>query len=142
MEVDEQIKVLHEFIERNYYPQLLEAVRKGQNFLVLDFSELIKFNPEIIDELSETPEEVLKAAELAIKEFDLPKKVIKFNVRLTNLPESLKIKINEIRSKHLNKLIWTEGVIRQKSDVRLTFLLSSNVLLVVILSIGFSWTQI
>ncbi|MEK6937657.1 MAG: minichromosome maintenance protein MCM [Nanoarchaeota archaeon] len=118
MEVDEQIKVLHEFIERNYYPQLLEAVRKGQNFLVLDFSELIKFNPEIIDELSETPEEVLKAAELAIKEFDLPKKVIKFNVRLTNLPESLKIKINEIRSKHLNKLIWTEGVIRQKSDVR------------------------
>ncbi len=118
MDVDEQIKVLREFIEHNYYPQLLEAVRKGQNFLVLDFSELIKFNTEITEELSESPEEVLKAAEIAIKEFDLPKKVIKFNVRLTNLPESLKIKICEIRSKHLNKLIWAEGIVRKKSDVR------------------------
>jgi replicative DNA helicase Mcm len=118
MDVDEQIKVLREFIEHNYYPQLLESVRKGQSWLVLDFSELIKFNTELIEELSESPEEVLKAAELAIKEFDLPKKITKFNVRLTNLPESLKIKISEIRSKHLNKLIWAEGIVRQKSDVR------------------------
>jgi len=118
MDVDEQIKVLRDFIEHNYYPQLLEAVRKGQSFLVLDFSELIKFNTELTDELSENPEEVLKAAELAVKEFDLPKKITKFNARLTNLPESLKIKISEIRSKHLNKLIWAEGIVRQKTDVR------------------------
>jgi len=38
MEVDEQIKVFRDFIEQNYYPELLEAVRKGNNFLVLDFS--------------------------------------------------------------------------------------------------------
>jgi len=118
MDVDEQIKVFREFIEHNYYPQLLEAVRKGQNFLVLDFSELIKFNTELIEEISENPEELLKAAELAIKEFDLPKKVTKFIVRLTNLPESLKMRISELRSKHLNKLVWVEGVVRQKSDVR------------------------
>ncbi|MFA6461526.1 MAG: minichromosome maintenance protein MCM [Candidatus Woesearchaeota archaeon] len=118
MDVDEQIKVFREFIEHNYHPQLLEAVRKGQNFLVLDFSELIKFNTELTEELSDSPEELLKAAELAVKEFDLPKKVTKFAVRLSNLPESLKIKISELRSKHLNKLIWAEGVIRQKSDVR------------------------
>ena len=40
MEVDEQIKVFRDFIEQNYYPELLEAVRKGNNFLVLDFSLL------------------------------------------------------------------------------------------------------
>jgi replicative DNA helicase Mcm len=118
LDIDEQIKVFREFIEQNYYPQLLEAVRKGQNWLVLDFSGLIKFNTEITEELLENPEELLKAAELAIKEFDLPKKVKKFNVRLHNLPESQKIQISEIRSKHLNKFVWAEGVVRNKTDVR------------------------
>ncbi|MBI4981433.1 AAA family ATPase [Candidatus Woesearchaeota archaeon] len=118
MEVEEQIKVLREFIEQNYYPQLLEGVRKGQMFLALDFSELVKFNTEISEELLESPEEVLKAAEMAVKEFDLPQKVQKFTIRLVNLPDSQKINVSDIRSKHLNKFLWTEGVVRQKSDVR------------------------
>lgn len=118
MEVQEQIKIFREFIERNYHPQLLEAVRKGQRFLILDFSELIKFNTEITNEILETPEELLKSAELAVKEFDLPEKVSKFTVRFKNLPDSEKIKISEIRSKHLNKFVWIEGIVRQKTDVR------------------------
>jgi len=118
MEVDEQIRLFREFIEQNYHAQLLESVRKGQISLVLDFSELIKFNTELTDEILETPEELLKAAEIAIKEFDLPKKVDKFNVRLRNLPDSLKVNISELRSKHLGKFIWTDGIVRQKSEVR------------------------
>ncbi len=118
MEVDEQIKVFRDFIEQNYWPQLLEAVRKGNYFLVLDFGELVKFNTEICEELLESPEELLKAGELAIKEFDLPKKIVKFSLRMKNLPVSQKLAISEIRSKHLGKFIWAEGVVRQKSDVR------------------------
>ncbi len=118
MEVDEQIKIFREFIEQNYYPQLLEAVRKGQGFIVLDFNELIKFNTELGDEILESPEELLKAGELAIREFDLPKKVKKFTIRLRNLPNTQKVLISEIRSKHLLKLVWMEGIVRQKSDVR------------------------
>ena len=118
MDVDEQIKVFREFIEQNYYPQLLEAVRKGQLFLVLDFAELVKFNTEICEELLEAPEELLKAGELAVKEFDLPKKIAKFSLRIHNLPSSQNIKISDIRSKHLTKLMALEGIVRQKSDVR------------------------
>jgi len=118
MEVDEQIKIFREFIEHDCYPQLLENVRKGQNSLILDFSELIKFNTEIAEEILDKPEELLKAAEIAVKEFDLPKKIDIFNVRLKNLPESLKVQVNEIRSKHLGKFIWCDGIVRQKSDVR------------------------
>lgn len=118
MDEGQQIKVFQDFIEHNYYPQLLEAVRKGENFLVLDFSELIKFNTEITEEILERPEDLLKAAELAVREFDLPRKVTKFNVRFRNLPESQKVKISEIRSKHLSKFLWSEGIIRQKSEVR------------------------
>ncbi|MBT3721425.1 minichromosome maintenance protein MCM [archaeon] len=118
MEVDEQISLFREFIEQNYHAQLLEAVRKGHNSLILDFSELIKFNTELIEDLLDSPEDLLKAAELAVKEFDLPKKIKDFSIRLRNLPESLKIQINEVRAKHLNKFIWTTGIVRQKSDVR------------------------
>ncbi len=118
MEVDEQIKTFRDFIEQNYYPQLLEAVRKGESFLKLDFSELVKFNTEIAEGVLENPQELLKAGEIAIKEFDLPKKVSKFNIRFINLPESQKVLISEIRSKHLNKLLWVDGIVRNKTDVR------------------------
>src|SRR3990167_4307274 len=118
MEVEEQIKIFREFIEQNYYPQLLEAVRKGECHLVLNFGELVKFNTEICEETLESPEELLKAAELAVKEFELPRKITKFNVRLYNLPISQKINISEIRSKHLSKFLVIEGIVRQKSDVR------------------------
>lgn len=118
MDIEQQIKTFQEFIEQNYYPQLLESVRKGENHIILDFTELIKFNTEITEELLERPEELLKAAELAIREFDLPKKITKFCVRFRNLPESQKVQISEIRSKHLNKMLWSEGIVRKKSDVR------------------------
>ena len=57
MDVEEQIKTFREFIEQNYYPQLLETVRKGHSHIQLDFSELIKFNTEITEEILEAPEE-------------------------------------------------------------------------------------
>ncbi len=118
LEVDKQITLFREFIEQHYHAQLLEAVRKGQNSMVLDFSALLKFNTELTEEIIEDPENLLKAAELAIKEFDLPKKLDKFNVRLKNFPESLKVRVSEIRSKHLGKFLWCDGIVRQKSDVR------------------------
>src|SRR3989338_649246 len=39
-------------------------------------------------------------------------------VRFTTLPGSQKMMIRNIRSSHIQKLIWLEGVVRQKSDVR------------------------
>src|SRR3989338_6957727 len=118
MEVEEQIRTLRDFLEQNYHPQLLEGVRKGQSFLTVDFAELIKFNTELSEEFLENPVELLKAAELAVKEFDLPTKIAKFNVRFSNLPDSVQISVSDIRSKHLNKFIKLEGVVRQKTDVR------------------------
>ena len=68
MDVEEQVRIFREFIEKNYLPQLLEAVRKGEPSLCIDFAELIKFNTEITEEILESPEELLKAAEIAVKE--------------------------------------------------------------------------
>ncbi len=119
MEVGEQIKIFKEFIEQYYNLQLQEAVRKGESFLLMDFSQLIKFNTEITEAILEEPEELLEAAEIAAKELAEPtKKVAKFNIRFINIPDSQKIMINEIRSKHLNKFICVEGLVRNKTSVR------------------------
>ena len=118
MEGAEQVKRFKEFLESNYHPKLLKMIRKGQSFIVIDFSDLLKFNPELADELLEDPEEVIKAGEIAIQEFDLPDNLKNFKIRFNNLPEDQKIMIRNIRSKHINKLFVMEGVVRQKSDVR------------------------
>ncbi|MAG08014.1 AAA family ATPase [Candidatus Woesearchaeota archaeon] len=118
MEVTEQIKRFHQFFEDVYQGVLLENVRTGAKSIVIDFTELLKFDPELGDILLEQPEEVIKAAELSIEQFDLPAEVKDFKLRLENLPPSQKIMIRNIRSEHIGKLVVVEGIVRQKSDVR------------------------
>ncbi len=118
MEVADQIKKFEEFIQSHHHAELLEKVRKGENFIVLDFGELSKFDPELADLLLDQPEEVARAAELAVENFDLPKEVKGFRARIKDIPETQKTYIRDIRSKHIGKFIFTDGVVRQKSDVR------------------------
>jgi len=118
MNTNEQIKKLGEFLEKNYYDKIVSNIRKGKNFVVVDFSELSKFDPSLAELLIEQPEEVLKAAEYAVKNFDIEGDLDSFRVRFTKLPESLSVEIRNIRSQHISKLIVTQGIVRQKSDVR------------------------
>ncbi len=118
LDARELIQKLHDFFQQHCYAELVEQARKGQKWLNVDFPALSKFDPDIADALLELPEEFLKAAELAIEEFDVPGDVKGFAVRFFNLPESSRIMIRNIRSVHLNKLIFVEGIVRQKSDVR------------------------
>ncbi len=118
MDAIEQIKRFQEFIELQYYPTLLENVRKGNSYLVLDFAELSKFDPELATDLMEFPEDVIKAAETAVKQFDLGQELGSFKVRFRNPPGNLATPIKDVRSKHIGKFIYIEGIVRQKSDVR------------------------
>ncbi|MEK6874844.1 MAG: minichromosome maintenance protein MCM [Nanoarchaeota archaeon] len=118
MEVMEQIRTWGEFFRENYYADLLEHARKQEYWVDIDFSTLSKFSIEIADTLITQPEEMLKAAEIAIGQMDLPGERKPFQVRIFNLPRSQKILLREIRSTHLGKLIWTTGVVRNKGEVR------------------------
>lgn len=118
MDATEQIKRFKEFIEAYYLKQLLEKSQKGSNFLLLDFAELITFDPELADLFLDQPEESVKAAEIAIEQFDIPQKTEAMKIRIKNLPNNQKIMIRDIRSKHIGKFLSMEGTVRQKSDVR------------------------
>ncbi len=115
--VIEQIKRFQDFIDSNYYNSLLENARKGNKFLLINFTELSKYDPDLATELLDSPEETIKAIEKAIEQFDVDG-LANFKIRFYNLPKSQHIMIRDIRSKHINKLLFVEGLIRQKSDVR------------------------
>ena len=117
LNASEQIKRFQEFLESSYYNQVVENLRKDSKFVIVDFVELSKFDLDLANELLEHPEDTIKAAELAAQQFDL-ENITSFKVRFKNLPDSQKIMIRNIRSKHLEKLVYVEGVVRQKSDVR------------------------
>ena len=115
MDTSDQVRRFEEFFEDSYKTNILEASRKGESFLVVDFKKLVKFDPEVAELLLEEPEETIAASELAVKQFDINGK---FNLRFKNLPEPQKMMIRNIRSKNLDKFYCIEGVVRQKSDVR------------------------
>jgi len=119
MDVSEQIKRFEQFVEQNYHLDLLEAINSGHNFLVIDFANLSKFDPELADLLLDQPEEVLKAFEIAVKNIEeFPASFNRFYIRFKNVPRSQSIKIRDIRSLNIDRLVCADGIVRQKSDVR------------------------
>lgn len=117
LNVIEQIKRFQDFIDSSYYNSLLENVRKGNKFLLIDFQELAKYDLDLANELLDFPEETIKAIEKSIEQFDVDG-LKNFKIRFHDLPQSQHIMIRDIRSKHINKLLFVDGVIKQKSDVR------------------------
>ncbi len=118
MDAQTQIETFKDFFEQHYVVQILEAIRKGSSSISVDFSLLSRHSPELAEQLLETPDEAIKAAEIAVEHFDIPESIKNFRVRFTNIPDGQKMAISDIRSKHINKLIYIEGIVRQKSDVR------------------------
>ncbi|MFC2016766.1 minichromosome maintenance protein MCM, partial [Chloroflexota bacterium] len=117
IDASEQIKGFQDFLEPYYYSQIVENLRKDHKFVVVDFAELSKFDLDLANELLENPEDTIKAAELAVEQFDL-EDIKGFKVRFGNLPDNQKIMVRNIRSQHIGKLMYAEGIVRQKSDVR------------------------
>lgn len=117
IDASEQIKRFHDFLESFYYSDIVENLRKDLKFVVISFAELSKFDLDLANELLENPDDTIRAAELAVEQFDL-EDITGFKVHFTNLPDSQKIMVRNIRSKHISRFISAEGIVRQKSDVR------------------------
>ena len=114
---NEQIKRFQEFLESFCYEQIIENLRKDLKYVIVDFCELSEHDIDLANEVLENPEDAIRAAELALEQFDL-EKIEGSKVRFSNLPKNQEIKIRNIRSKHIGRFVNTEGIVRQKSDVR------------------------
>ena len=114
---EQQLSRLSEFIEQEYRTELFANAAKDIISLDINFSKLALFDSALAELFLESPEDIIYAAESAIKQFDIGEKEI-LHARFFNLPKARHITINEIRKKHLGKFIAIEGLVRQKSDVR------------------------
>ncbi|MFT4312153.1 MAG: LAGLIDADG family homing endonuclease [Candidatus Woesearchaeota archaeon] len=121
METLEQIEQIKEFLQKYYHAHVLEAIRQGVYALHIDFQTLSKFNPQIATYILDNPEEFIEKNgifEKAIEQFDIDVDPKKFHFRFSNLTPKEQCLIRNLRSNHLNKLLFLEGTVRQKSDVR------------------------
>jgi replicative DNA helicase Mcm len=80
---------------------------------IIDYFDLDKFNPNLAENLLENPEEILDLFNEVIKEFDLD-----IEIQFKNLPKTQNIRIRNLRTKHLNKFITVEGIVKIASEVK------------------------
>lgn len=87
------------------------------NVLLIDFKELIKFDYELGEEILERPEESIKILKTLIREDKELSDDKKVDVLIKNLPKDCDVRIRDFRAKHIDKLFFTEGIIKRKSTV-------------------------
>lgn len=91
------------------------SARERENVVYIPFAFLAEFSPDLAEEVLQKPTETIALLEDALAQLEIQKNP---RIRLTSLPETAQLKIRHIRAKHLDQLVWIEGIIRQASDVR------------------------
>ncbi|OKY78610.1 MAG: ATPase involved in replication control Cdc46/Mcm family [Candidatus Methanohalarchaeum thermophilum] len=116
------IDKIKEFLNKYYRKEVLNLAKSypENKSLRIEYSDLEKFDSDLKDKLLKDPEEVIEAAKKSIRTIDLPidKKFDQINFRVINLPKEKRILASNIRSKHIGKLISTEGIVRKATEVR------------------------
>lgn len=118
MEYSDLLSRLEVFYSEVCYSPLLKAVQE-RTALIVEFSDVERFDVELADSLLEEPEEFFKASDEAMRNVDVGEEMeSQIPLRVKGLPESQTIVIKNLRSKHLRKFIAVEGIIKQASEVR------------------------
>jgi replicative DNA helicase Mcm len=97
------------------YKKQIMATKTGDKVIRVSFELLAEFSPTLSESMLEAPQDALSILETALDETNLVKNP---RVRVLDLPKTAYVKIREIRAKHLDKMIWIEGIVRQASEVR------------------------
>lgn len=116
MREEELVEKFLEFLDEYYREELLRASSEQRGAISVDFSLLEKFDVELADYLLDNPEKAMALVENSLEKMDGVE--TKLHLRFFNLPESREIRIRNLRSKHLGKLIVVDGIVKRASEVR------------------------
>ncbi|MHC1635389.1 MAG: minichromosome maintenance protein MCM [Candidatus Methanospirareceae archaeon] len=109
-----------EFLKKYYWEDIIELSNfyPEKKSLFVKFSDIDKFDPNIADMLLENPRVMIEEATRALRSIDLPTGVTldEAHLRIIKLPR--KIKIREIRSEDIGKLVSIEGLVSKATEVR------------------------
>jgi len=117
------VALWHEFFSekgrRNELTTIADLYPDVRSYNV-EFSQVERFNPDLVQYLLANPSESLKAAEEAIQEIIPPEKKghARIHFRISKLPRDTRVEIRKIRAEHLGKFISVEGLVRKATEVR------------------------
>lgn len=112
----EHVDLFEEFFIEMYEERLAEIQSKGEKALVIDFNDLERFNPELADDILQSPNHLIDSAEEALSRLSVVE--TELNVRFDNLPDQEYVRIRDLRSDHLGKMTAVEGIVKRASEVR------------------------
>jgi replicative DNA helicase Mcm len=115
MNLSEIEKNFEEFFRDYYIEKINKAAIAGKKSVEIDFALLEKFDSNMADYILENPEEALIAANNKLSEILHKKRVF---TRFYNLSESLRVKIKDLRSQHIGKMVAVVGIIKRATEVR------------------------
>ncbi len=107
-----------EFFSIQYNDPVFDALEAypSQRSVIVDYLDLEMFDPDLADLLIEKPDEVIGAAEKAIKNIDPQRKNADINVRISNLRNEVELRY--LRSKYIGKFLSFPGIVRKTDEIR------------------------
>ena len=107
-----------EFFTTKYKDQVYGILEKypDERSLIIDYQDLEMFDPDQADLLLEKPEEVISAAQKAVKNIDPLMKGAEINVRFANVTNVIPLKI--LLSKYIGSFVSADGIVRKTDEIR------------------------
>jgi replicative DNA helicase Mcm len=106
------------FSSDKYKDKVFDALEKypEQRSIVVNYSELEMFYPDLADLLIDKPEEVIKAAQKAIRNIDPLRKNADLKIRFENIRNNVPLRF--LRSKYIGKFVAVDGIVRKTDEIR------------------------
>ncbi|MGX8694198.1 MAG: minichromosome maintenance protein MCM, partial [Methanobrevibacter sp.] len=112
------IAKFEEFFSTSYKDDVFEILEKypDERSLNVDYTALEIFDPDLADLLIEKPEEVINAAQIAIKNIDPLVKDADIHIRFENLSNIIPLKT--LLSKYIGTFVSADGIVRKTDEIR------------------------
>ncbi|AOV95248.1 hypothetical protein AQV86_05010 [Nanohaloarchaea archaeon SG9] len=117
MDYGEAVNEFEEFFSESYYAEVSEAVKDGDDAIVVDYQQLDMFSPDVTDYLHDKPENGIGAAEEGLQVHEQVTSE-DLTVRFSNFPEHEFVLLKNLRSEHIGRFIPIEGMIKRASQVK------------------------
>jgi len=107
-----------EFFATSYKDDVFEILEKypDERSLTVNYQSLEIFDPDLADLLIDKPEEVIEAAQIAIKNIDPLVKDADINIRFENLSNVIQLK--DLLSKYIGTFVSADGIVRKTDEIR------------------------
>ena len=117
---------LRSFRDRNgnykYRERIRQMITMGQKSLIVEYNDLYIFDNKLARLLIDSPDDVLRQASEALKEFieseapEYAESVEKFYIRVRALPRTLPLR--RLRSEYIGKLVMLEGILVRATPIK------------------------